>query len=584
MYYEDPCERGTSVKRLSVCIVPFPEMSGLDRYSLGGAYIATALDFEVRKKGLPIDIHYLNDLDHCLHSPETIARQILNLDPDIVGLGLFVWSDYVARKVALLLKEAKKDILVVGGGPWVSGDLVALAREYDAFDCLIAGDAEFSFSEVVERFFESRTIESLKGIAGTIVRENDSVTITPRKVIDPNLVPNPYGGPLVNPIENVRIIVRRGCGMKCKYCNWGGGFSKALSEENIRFSMEYAGSRGVPIWIVDSAINRRKHDLSTLASVSQGLERKGLQVLMGGFIDYEMVDTKTCDLMRQSSFIYSEIGLQTINPQALAQNNRKFDRGVFERAVSMLRGIAEVVVDIMLGLPGDNPEGFVKTVDYLKSLGVRVHLFYFLGVTSSEYFMNKEKYGLVFDPIYHYLVSSPTFSEKDLSSCASYYVENYPWKGNGSDFSTWNPGFARRPYNYMVPYESYAVAHERFKEPLPPPQLGPGSKILDVGTVVRQMLNSTRETNIDGFIVAIGGYSYDSCRLEIRESDGRVVGSVTVLKKDSPRGDRFLVAGKNIGVTCWTIDHRYQPSVNRIAEAVGDALMQWEEKQESRTL
>jgi len=63
-----------------------------------------------------------------------------------------------------------------------------------------------------------------------------------------------------------------------------------------------------------------------------------------------------------------------------------------------------------------------------------------------------------------------------------------------------------------------------------------------------------------------------------------MVGSVTVLKKDSPRGDRFLVAGKNIGVNCWTIDHRYQPSVNRIAEAVGDALMQWEEKQESRTL
>ena len=572
------------MKRLCVCIVPFPEVSDLDRYSLGGAYVATTLEFEVRKKGLPIDIHYLDHLDHCLHPPETIAKEILSLDPDIVGLALYVWSEYVAKKVASLLKEAKKDILVVAGGPWISGDLMALAREYDAFDCLIAGDAEFSFSEVVERFFESRTIESLKGIAGTIVRENDSVTITPRKVIDPNLVPNPYGGPYLHPCETVRLIVRRGCGMKCKYCNWGGGFSKPLSEENIRSTMEYAVSSRLPIWIVDSAINRRKQDLSTIASVSQGLERKGLQASTGGFIDYEMVDTKTCELMRQSSFIYSEIGLQTINPQALAQNNRKFDRKVFERAVSMLKGIGEVAVDIMLGLPGDNPEGFVKTVDYLKTLGVRVQLFYFLGVTSSEYFMNKEKYGLVFDPIYHYLVSSPTFSEKDLSSCASYYVENYPWKGNGSDFSTWNPGFARRPYNYMVPYESYAVAHEKFKEPLPSPLLLPKSKVLDVGNVVKHLLNTTRETNIDGFTVAIGGYSYDSCRLEIRESDGRMVGSVTVLKKDSPRGDRFLVAGKNIGVNCWTIDHRYQPSVHRIAEAVGDALIQWEEKQESGTL
>jgi hypothetical protein len=34
------------MKRLCVCIVPFPEMSALDRYSLGGAFVATALEFE----------------------------------------------------------------------------------------------------------------------------------------------------------------------------------------------------------------------------------------------------------------------------------------------------------------------------------------------------------------------------------------------------------------------------------------------------------------------------------------------------------------------------------------------------------
>ena len=572
------------MKRLCVCIVPFPEVTRGDRFSLGGAYIATALEFETSKNGWPVDIHYLNDLDHCLHSPETIANEILKFNPDVVAFGLFVWSEYVARKVAFLLKEAKKDILVVGGGPWVSGDLVSLAREYEHFDCLIAGDAEFSFCEVVQRFLESRKKEDLKGITGTIVRENDHIEITPRKLVDPNLVPNPYGTRFLAPIGRVLLPIRRGCGMRCKYCNWGGGFSKPLSKENIRFILEYAFLRKLGIWVVDSAIDHRMQDLLSFAKAVEEIEPSGFEPHITAFIDYQNVDRKTCELLKRCGFNELEVGLQSITPEALIRSNRKFEKNRFEEAISLLTDFADVAVDLILGLPGDTPEGFVRTVDYVKSLGVHAHLFLLLGVTSSEFYTQKEKYGLVFDPVQHYLISSPTFSEKDLALCASYFVENYPWKWVGSDFGPANPRFARFAYNYIVPFESYVIAHKKFQEPLPPPRLSPGVKIFDVGAIVKEATKIKSETTIDGFSVVMGGYSYNGCRLEVRENDGAAVGFVTILRTSAIQKEDFLIAGKNLGVRYWTLNPQYESSVCRIAEAVGDALMRWEEKEGSITL
>jgi len=570
------------MKTMRVCIVPFAEIDLLDKYSLGAGYLASALEAMARSMRLPIEIEYLNDLDHRLDSPETIASEILKFEPDVVGLGLFVWSDDVAKQVSSLLKDANKDILVVGGGPWVSGDLVALAKEFEDFDCLIEGDAEFSFCEVVERFYNSRSVESLKGIVGTIVRENENLTVTGRKLIDPNAVPCPYGS-FVTPASAVRLSLRRGCGMRCKYCNWGGGLSKPLSSRNVGHILEYAWSRNMGIWVVDAAINRRKQDLLLLASACREIKSQGLVPAMSGFIDYMCVDSKVCELLKECGYHFLEVGLQSVNQEVIKKCGRKPDMDTFERAISMLRDVGEVVVDIMLGLPEDTPESFIRTLEYLKSLQVKVHLFHLLGVTSSDYYLNPEKYGLVFEPKHHYLVSSPTFSEEDLKSCASYFVENYPWKGIGSDYFSGNPRFARFPYNYFVPYDCYASAHQKFGDPLPPSQLLPGSKALNVGSVVSHALGLTAKSGVglDGFVVSIDGYSPEACRLSIKETDGKVVGFITVLKKGVANDNSFLVAGASLGLRYFTFDPDYESSVFRIADSIWDAITRWEQKYEN---
>ena len=95
----------------------------------------------------------------------------------------------------------------------------------------------------------------------------------------------------------------------------------------------------------------------------------------------DCIDDNVLDLLtelNQKTFLWVELGLQTIHEETAKFINRCYDLSVYENCVKRLqsRGI-KVVTHLILGLPGERKEDMEKSVRYvcdLKVWGIKLHL------------------------------------------------------------------------------------------------------------------------------------------------------------------------------------------------------------------
>lgn len=97
--------------------------------------------------------------------------------------------------------------------------------------------------------------------------------------------------------------------------------------------------------------------------------------------------------LNQKKPVWVELGLQTIHPETAKFIRRGYDLPVFAQAVRALKeaGIT-VIVHVILGLPGENEEAMLQTVDYLAQFtpaidGIKLQLLHVLkGTDLAQYY------------------------------------------------------------------------------------------------------------------------------------------------------------------------------------------------------
>ena len=80
--------------------------------------------------------------------------------------------------------------------------------------------------------------------------------------------------------------------------------------------------------------------------------------------------------------VWVELGLQTIHPETVRMIRRGYELDVFDRAVKNLRSLGiEVIVHVILYLPGESEEMMLETIDYLNRTdiqGIKLQLLHVL--------------------------------------------------------------------------------------------------------------------------------------------------------------------------------------------------------------
>ena len=103
--------------------------------------------------------------------------------------------------------------------------------------------------------------------------------------------------------------------------------------------------------------------------------------------------------LNKKTYLWVELGLQTINDETANNFNRGYDFEVFDRSIKKLqeRGI-EVVVHTIFGLPEESKEDMLKTINYVAhsgAQGIKFHLLHLMKNTKMAEQYEREEFELL---------------------------------------------------------------------------------------------------------------------------------------------------------------------------------------------
>ena len=292
-------------------------------------------------------------------NPKDIVEKILELNPKIVGLGVYIWNTDQTLEVVSILKAIRPEILIVLGGPEVS-------YEYqdqplcERADFVFIGESDISFSEFCASFLTHHTLPQTKWISSELPEVKK--------------LASPYRFYTDEDIRHRVIYVEasRGCPYKCEYCLSSLDKSvRSFDIDSFLNEMNLLIERGVRSFkFVDRTFNL---SISTSSKIlTFFLER----INLGLFLHFEMVPDRLPIELREliSQFpagsLQFEIGIQTWNPTVARNVSRRQDYEKIRENIDFLshKTGVHLHVDLIAGLPGEDLQSFARGFDAVTSL------------------------------------------------------------------------------------------------------------------------------------------------------------------------------------------------------------------------
>lgn len=354
---------------------------------------------------------------------DRMVADVCALGPDVVAMPTYIWNSDLVYGLVERLHAMLPDARFVLGGREVdyTADRILARLPYAT---VVRGEGEPAFRDLLLAWLGE---PAPTRIQSTSYVEHGRVVHNPRtgylKTLDG--IPFPYGDCLEEMATKVGDFSRwpriqyesmRGCPYHCTFCLYGRASnvcyrSPALVVSEIAELMR----RGLTVEIVDPVFGLNKRRTKEILSGLSALP--GLVGSMTVETYAELLDAELVDRMAASGVGYVGVGLQSVDPDALQTMERKLDARKYERAIGLLRGAGiEFYVDLIYGLPGSDFDGFLRSIDFVYSMGVsRIQMYRLLVMPGSVVAAQAADHDLRHsrEPPYEVL-SSRTFPLADL--------------------------------------------------------------------------------------------------------------------------------------------------------------------------
>ncbi len=360
------------------------------------------------------------------------------MDAEEIGCSTDRWSFPTFVEVARRLKANCSDRVIVFGGPSAHPRMLSQEPFRHAaahVDALVLGEGEMTFVDVVRTSDRSRA--GLSRIPGVAVWQADRWERSPARppVADLDALPSPYRLGLLSHrgVGGMGIVHHyRGCPYKCSFCAWGplDDPKRVQSADAISAELEaMAAAEAESILCIDAGLNINSVAFENL---STAVERTG--VLATRPLRCEVYPTHLTK--RQMQFLERSprpeigIGLQAWDREVLANLDRPFDEPRFAARVHQLAAIADVTVEIILGLPGDDLDKFKQTFERALQLPAALRVFHAVVLPSALMSHAPEHFALEYNPQSLKMEACFGWTRDDLAE-ASRYVETATANGSG---------------------------------------------------------------------------------------------------------------------------------------------------------
>ena len=321
-------------------------------HPLAGGYLAAY----ALARGVKHEPIFLSRKITSFGSDPVIVDHLLSLRPDVIACTLSLWN--LERTISIVeeVKRARPEIIALAGGPEAAPGFEERNPRHP-FDWVCdAGEGEAAFATMLRIISAQRKI-----------RPEDAIRACNAALTELEALPSPYLEDILPlaPDRSLWIETMRGCPFRCGFCFYGKSQARLrrFSPDWLRRHLAWARKkRATEIYLLDPSFQI----LPGLEARLEDIARFNRGIPLHTEAGVEKIDARLATAFARAGFRSLETGLQSIHPEVLRQVNRRTNPESFAHGGRLLkeRGI-ELWVDIILGLPGDTPRGFLETVDFL---------------------------------------------------------------------------------------------------------------------------------------------------------------------------------------------------------------------------
>lgn len=275
----------------------------------------------------------------------------------------FIWTDRDLRHAVRWISETYPGIPIVLGGQYSNLKYTSLMRSIPEIDYIVRGDGEEALPGLLTALEKGSDVEAVPNLVYRHPRELLGYRIGPFEYLDLDAFPSPSpkGQWRVIPYESMR-----GCPFSCKFCSfpaaspkWRYKSAQKIADDWRRYADENGASY---ISAMDSTFTvpptRLRELMRLLPDVGVGWE---------GYSRANVL--KTPELIAQlaaSHCQFLSIGFESMSDSTLRYMNKKVTRKDNLRAFRLLNeGGLGYRCSFMAGYPGERPEDFAETRDFL---------------------------------------------------------------------------------------------------------------------------------------------------------------------------------------------------------------------------
>jgi anaerobic magnesium-protoporphyrin IX monomethyl ester cyclase len=324
---------------------------------------------------------YSADIIDCFANPDSdglIDEYIRRYNPRFAGATCTTAGFKDAARIFRRIKDLSPETFCVAGGPHVSALRERIIRDFPEVDFVVVGEGEFVLRQLME------TDGNVEGIEGVVFRNNGQVVFSgfQKKLFELDALPFPayhkiegfpkrYQLPIFNypRTPNTSCISSRGCPYQCSYCDRS-VFQRSFRYNSadylyrhLKFLKEQFGIRHINFYDDQFTFNRGRVETFCRRMIDEPLK-----MTFNCAVRAEHVDRELLDLMKKAGCWMISLGIETGDPDLLAQHRQNADLKMMSRTIRLIHDTGIRVKGLfMIGLPGESEQSFRRTMDYVFS-------------------------------------------------------------------------------------------------------------------------------------------------------------------------------------------------------------------------
>ena len=286
---------------------------------------------------------------------QSVAEKLLDTDPDIIGLGVYIWNATQIHELVHILKKVSPSTLIVLGGPEVTYQPFRV--NFDLADYIIQGEGDLAFYQLCKAIQQNSASERIIRMSIPNLKEIE----LPYQYYSEHDIQNRY----------LYVEVSRGCPFECEFC------LSSMDEKVRAFDLDRVLEEFQKLWergarnfkFVDRTFNLNMKTANRILDFF--LEKEPPY-----FAHFEVIPDHFPSSLREKiqrfpeGALQLEIGIQTLNLEIADNISRQLKLQKIKENISFLENetTAHIHLDLIVGLPGESLESFGNNLDELMRL------------------------------------------------------------------------------------------------------------------------------------------------------------------------------------------------------------------------